>query len=261
MILNLLRSALAYLGLGLFNVAGLAQGLPNSREILPVMHDLCTEMRTTKVLNPGAPVGCERLRRITFSYLNFSGEVRTDGELIIMDAVADHVLRIFNALREKAFPIAKAHLMNHYLGNDDDSMADNTTSAFNDRPIAGGRTTSIHAYGLAIDLNPIQNPFISVSKGRRSISPKSGAEYEDRKNARPGMAEPIVDVFADNGFPVWGGRWSNPIDYQHFQVSRDLANQLARNSPNAAKLLFESSIAEYHKCKQRLGKGCVIGVP
>src|SRR5262249_22587509 len=153
--------------------------------------------------NPRAPVGCERLKLIKFSYVDFGGQLLDDGEIVVMDAAAKHVLNIFNTLRKIRFPIAKARLMNHYEGNDEASMADDNTWALSVRDIVGGDTISLHAYGLAVDVNPIQNPFARRSGATLTFSPVAGVENANRLNDRPGkpirlgMAETVIDIFAD----------------------------------------------------------------
>jgi hypothetical protein len=138
--------------------------------------------------------------------------------------------------------------MNEYDGDDDASMDRNNTSSLNVRPVAGGNSISVHAYGLAIDLNPLQNPFLQRAGAEFSVSPKAGVAYVGRKSPRPGMSESVVDVFAYHGFTVWGGEWNNPIDYQHFQVSRALADRLARLPAADAKDLFDRHVARYRGC-------------
>jgi hypothetical protein len=86
-------------------------------------------------------------------------------------------------------------------------------------------------------------------------SPQAGGEYANRKNLRPGMAEAIVDILADHGVLIWGGTWRNPLDYQHFQVSRDVAAELARSSPSKAKLLFDQRVEGYQSCIKVLPVG------
>jgi hypothetical protein len=140
--------------------------------------------------------------------------------------------------------------VNRYDGDDDASMADNNTSSFNDRVVSGGTSLSMHAYGLAIDLNPVQNPFLESIGATRRISPDGGKTYLNRAELRPGMAEQVIDVFADNGFLIWGGDWHNPIDYQHFQLDREMAEQLARLSGAAAREVFEKRTEHYRQCRQ-----------
>jgi hypothetical protein len=216
----------------------------------PISKAFCEEMKNHKTLTGHGPVGCERLASVKFSYFGFDGRVHDDGEMIVLDAVAAHVGRIFDRLLQLRFPLAKAQPVNRYDGDDDASMADNNTSAFNDRVVSGGTSLSMHAYGLAIDLNPVQNPFLEGTGASRHVSPDVGKAYLNRAELRPGMAEQVVDVFADNGFLIWGGDWHDPIDYQHFQLARDMAEQLARSSSAAAREIFEKRTEEYRRCRQ-----------
>jgi hypothetical protein len=207
------KAALALLLSCSFGGALPAQTLSPRDAVLPISDALCRDMRSTKVFNPGSPVGCDRLRLVRFSYVGFDSATHDAGELVVLDAVADHVLAIFVGLRSRAFPIASARLMNDFRGNDDASMAVNNTSAFNVRRVQGSSAMSLHAYGVAIDLNPVQNPY--VERGARGVeaSPPAGAAYIGRQNHRPGMAETVVDLFARHGFAQWGGYWPRSIDY------------------------------------------------
>ena len=223
--------------------------------------DLCGEMVRHNTLVEGKPVSCSRLSLIKFSYFGFDKAVHSDGEIIVLDAVAHYVAAIFDSLLDHRFAIAKARLMNDYDGDDDAADVDNNTSSFNDRVVAGTNTLSLHAYGAAIDLNPVQNPFVKVAAGKHEASPAEGKTYLDRNAARPGMAEPAIDIFADNGFSIWGGDWHDPIDYQHFQVSRELAEQLARVTAAEAKAIFERHVEHFRQCRRsgKSRKECNIG--
>jgi D-alanyl-D-alanine carboxypeptidase len=227
--------------------------------ILPVTQALCDYMKKHNVIRAGAVVGCERLKLIKFPYFGFDERVHGDGEIMVMDAAAENVLRLFAKLRDMRFPIAKARLISHYDGDDDASVADNNTSAFNSRNVAGTNSLSLHAYGLAIDINPVQNPYVERPGGKSKFSPPAGAEYADRLGGQPkeqfrgGLAESVVDVFADEGFVIWGGVWKGAIDYQHFQVSRDLAQQLARLTPAQAKTAFAQHVERYRACRRKGG--------
>jgi hypothetical protein len=228
-------------------------GSTGSDAVLSISSTMCEDMKDHHVLNKGAPVGCERLKLVQFSYIGFDHQTY-HGQIIVLDAVAEQVLQIFVTLRARSFPIAGAQLMNRYNGDDDASMGENNTSAFNVRRIAGGGAMSLHSYGVAIDINPVQNPFVRRSatgqKSKISVSPKAGADYTVRKPIRPGMAESIVDVFEDHGFAEWGGRWRNPIDYQHFQVRKKLAYQLVRLPAEQARATFERYVMRYNGCVQ-----------
>lgn len=212
--------------------------------------DLCEQMKAHHVLNAGVPVGCDRLKLVQFNYIDFQGNSRTDGKIVVLDAIAKHVSEIFKALESRRFPIARARLMNEYDGNDDASMDQNNTSAFNHRKITGGRSISLHAYGAAIDLNPEQNPYIQKAGGTLTISPRSGEKYLDRKNLRPGMSEEVIEIFAEHGLSGWGGFWKNPTDYQHFQISKRLAERLIHASPALAAETYEQHIQRYLACLQ-----------
>jgi D-alanyl-D-alanine carboxypeptidase len=220
----------------------------------PISKAACASMEAQHVINPGMPVGCNRLNLVRFAYVDFEGRLHNDGEIVVMDAVASHVYRIFETLRQQGFPIKKARLMDQYGGNDDASMADDNTSGFNGRKITGGSSISMHAYGLAIDINPVQNPFVKRAGDKLAFSPPAGLGYANRFNGRPnkknfaGMAETVIDVFANEGFTTWGGYWDDPIDYQHFQVSPGLAEQLVRLSPAQAAALFDKHVEQYRKC-------------
>ena len=197
-------------------------------------------MKAHRVMSANARVGCERLALVRFSYVGFDGREHDDGELVVLDVLADKVLAIFGELRARRFPLESARLMNAYDGDDDASMDDNNTSAYNDRNVIGTNSISMHAYGAAIDINPVQNPYLERVNGAISVAPKAAAPYVARKPLRPGMAESIVGVFAEHGFSVWGGRWRNP-DYQHFQIERALAEKLVRLPAVRARAMLAAS--------------------
>jgi hypothetical protein len=251
-----MRNQNHYVTLALVVFLVLTRGIPalsgdTQSAVAKVPQELCEEMVRHKTLIENKPVSCQRLALVKFSYLGFDGQAHNDGEIIVLDAAAAHVKNIFDTLLTRHFPLHKAQLLNRYEGDDDASMADNNTSAFNDRPVSGGSNLSVHAYGLAIDVNPVQNPFIQRAGATRDISPKEGERYLERKESRPGMIDDtIIDVFAENGFPIWGGDWHSPIDYQHFQVDRNLAEQLARASSADAKVIFDKKVEQYRQCRQ-----------
>jgi hypothetical protein len=155
----------------------------------------------------------ERLRVLTLSHWDFAGAVQT-GTLVVAAAVADEVVAMFAALYQLRFPIACMRPVELYGGDDDASMAANNTSAFNFRNVAGTDVLSHHAHGVAIDINPVQNPMIV--KGQ--TFPPAGAAYLDRTDLRPGMIRrpgPVVDLFVGRGWH-WGGDWRHMKDYHHF---------------------------------------------
>lgn len=216
--------------------------------------EACAQMKTHGVLKEDSPVSCQRLRIVSFSYLGFDDAIHHDGEIMVLDAAAEQVRDLFDALRQRGFPIARARLMHRYGGDDAASMRDNNTSGFNHRAVTGRAALSLHAYGLAIDINPVQNPFLAFDNDVARISPQAAGRYVNRsaqrpgKPARKGMAEDIVHLFAHHGFPIWGGDWDDPIDYQHFQVSRTLAERLAGLPADAARKVFAAHAARYRLC-------------
>ncbi|RMG16018.1 MAG: M15 family peptidase [Deltaproteobacteria bacterium] len=160
----------------------------------------------------GCPVPLEALRLVRVTHFDFEGQV-SQGELVVAAAVADEVVQIFERLYALRFPIARMERIERYGGDDDASMAANNSSAFNCRRVAGSRSWSEHAYGTAIDLNPVQNPYVTA----RGVFPPAGRAYLDRSKPRPGMVVPgtVVEAFERFGWG-WGGRWRRSKDYQHF---------------------------------------------
>ena len=140
------------------------------------------------------------------------------GELIVNKKVAAEVTEIFQELYEAKFPIEKIRLIDEYGAEDSKSMEDNNTSSFCFREVEGKPgTLSKHSYGLAIDINPVQNPYIYKDE----ISPEAGKEYADRSKAQKGMilkGDACYQAFIDRGW-TWGGNWNYEKDYQHFQKS------------------------------------------
>jgi hypothetical protein len=164
----------------------------------------------------GCPVGPADLRRLRLAHWGFDGAVH-EGELVVHADVADEVVRAFAALHAAGFPIERMAPVDRYGGDDDASMAANNTSAFNCRPIAGTSRWSEHAYGRAIDVNPVQNPYVRGD----DVQPPAGRRYLDRGDVRPGMLVPrssAVQAFKAIGWG-WGGDWSSAKDHQHVSKS------------------------------------------
>jgi hypothetical protein len=172
--------------------------------------------RMTSSWRPGCPVAPEDLRLLTLTHWGFDGEVHR-GELVIHEDQARAVKEAFRALFKARFPIERMQLVDVYGGDDDRSMAANNTSGFNCRTVEGSSSWSEHAYGRAIDINPIQNP--AVRDGR--VSPPAGARYLDRSPRARGLIraeDAVVRAFAAVGWG-WGGYWTSLKDYQHFSAT------------------------------------------
>jgi hypothetical protein len=166
----------------------------------------------------GCPVGRARLRTVRLSYLGFDGRPHV-GRLVVNRRVTGDVVTVFRRLYSARFPIRRMVPVSAYRGSDDASMAADNTSAFNCRRAVGSVKGgwSVHAYGEAIDVNPIENPYVL---GRR-VLPPAGRSYLDRTRRRRGMAFAggvLVRAFASVGWR-WGGHWAPSPDYQHFSSS------------------------------------------
>jgi hypothetical protein len=163
----------------------------------------------------GCPVGPTQLRRIRLSYWGFDGQPHL-GTIIVNAQVASDVRQVFSLLYSKHFPIHLMQPVDAYHGSDPDSMAADNTSGFNCRYAVapGPKSWSVHAYGEAIDVNTVENPYLEGG----TVMPAAGRSYLNRGTYRPGMAVAngvLVKAFASVGWK-WGGRWTGSPDYQHF---------------------------------------------
>lgn len=162
----------------------------------------------------GCPVAPEDLRRLELTYWGFDSRPHT-GALVVHASESEAVTGVFRRLYDGRFPIRRMEPIDAYGGSDDASTAADNTSAFNCRNAVatGPPQWSAHAYGRAIDVNPVENPYLLGGE----VLPPAGAAYRDRSDVRPGMAVrrgELVAAFAAAGWS-WGGGWANP-DYQHF---------------------------------------------
>ena len=161
----------------------------------------------------GCPVRIRDLRLLELDHWGYDGLVQR-GRLIVHENEARRIRGVFKRLFEVRFPIRKMRLIDAYDGSDSRSLRANNTSGFNCRFVAGTTRWSMHAFGRAIDVNPVQNPYVAGSH----VSPPSGAEYVDRSRQAKGMihaGDRVVRAFAAAGWE-WGGYWTYPKDYQHF---------------------------------------------
>jgi len=167
---------------------------------------------------PGCPVGPARLREIQMTFWGFDHRAHT-GRMVVNAAVVTDVVRVFRALYQARFPLREMVPEDAYHGNDNRAAAADDTSGFNCRYAVapGAPRWSVHAYGEAIDVNDVQNPYIDG----RTVIPPAGRAYLERTDVRPGMAVPggaLVRAFAAVGW-YWGGRWTATPDYQHFSLT------------------------------------------
>ena len=167
----------------------------------------------------GCPVGLNDLRYLRMTHIDFRGK-DVVGEIIVHKDVSVEVTKIFKSLYTIGYPVKKMRLVSDYKGNDWQSIEADNTSAFNCRNATGSKKWSKHSYGKAIDINPIENPYIARS-GR--ISHKASLTYRKRVHKKDTYADKAVllkgdksvQIFKKYGW-VWGGDWSGVKDYQHF---------------------------------------------
>ena len=159
------------------------------------------------------------LRYLIVLYRNLDGQAVV-GELVVNKEISADILDIMRELYEISYPIEQMRLVDYYEGDDDLSMAANNSSAFNWRPLTGSTTKlSRHAMGMAIDINPLYNPYYKFYRGVETIKPKEGEPYVDRMWDFPYMIDRddvCYDLFIERGFK-WGGSWNSLKDYQHFE--------------------------------------------
>ena len=188
-----------------------------SARVLPVPESMQAEMRGVSWRDDPRCPPFTALRLVRPRFCDLSGATRV-GELIVAAAVAEAIAGVFAALYERGFPIASIARIEAYGGDDGASMAANNSSGFNFRVIDGTSALSMHALGLAVDINPLWNPWV---RGDR-IEPAAGARFVDRATAHPGMIKrpgPVTAAFDGIGW-VWGGDWPDLQDYHHFATRR-----------------------------------------
>jgi len=155
----------------------------------------------------------ERLRLLNLPFFGFDGQEQA-GEMVVAAEIADEVVAIFESLAARSFPIRSMRRIDSFDGDDDASMEADNSSAFNFRVIPGSASLSHHALGLAVDINPRENPMIVHGV----VHPPSARDFLDRSKSRPGMItadSEVVALFRDHGW-YWGGDWSDMPDYHHF---------------------------------------------
>jgi hypothetical protein len=164
----------------------------------------------------GCPVGLGSLRYLTVRHWGFDHRPH-DGELVLNADAVIPMLHVLRALWDMRYPVRRMQLIDDYGGSDDASLAADNTSMFNCRPVAGTSRWSEHAFGRAIDIDPVENPYVAGPH----VSPPAEAAFLDRTQARPGLiraGDAVVRAFAEVGWG-WGGDFASTKDYQHFSAS------------------------------------------
>lgn len=163
-------------------------------------------------------IALDDLRYLRVLHMGFDGQTHV-GELIVNQLIAEEILDIMKTLYEQQYPIEKMVLIDEYEAEDEASMSDNNTSAFNYRLISGTNRLSKHGEGLAIDINPRYNPCVRTGNGITTVEPQNGVEYADRTKEfsyKITSEDICCQVFKEHGF-TWGGDWKSLKDYQHFE--------------------------------------------
>jgi len=163
----------------------------------------------------------EKLRYLHVLHKDIDGNTH-EGEIIVNMRIAETVLDIFRQLYDNDYPIEKIRLIDEYDADDELSMEDNNSSGFNYRYISYTTTVSKHGLGLAVDINPLYNPYTKMVDGRRSVEPVTASAYLDRDGHYPYKIERddlCCRLFLEHGFE-WGGDWNDDRgkDYQHFEI-------------------------------------------
>jgi poly-gamma-glutamate synthesis protein (capsule biosynthesis protein) len=195
----------------------LASPRPSVSRVSPELRE-----RMSSLHDPRCPVRWSQLRYLRLPYVGFDGRDHV-GELVVGARYAWDVVGVFARLHDAGWPIRQMRLPSDFGGDDDASMAADNTSAFSCRRVAGSRRWSDHARGAAVDINPVENPYLVG----RSVRPPAGRAFADldrgvRSSVPSGAVrsdDVVVDAFEEIGWE-WGGEWSGSPDYQHFTPSR-----------------------------------------
>lgn len=175
------------------------------------------EKTVSATFSKNFPLKIDDLRIVYVGFYGFDNQEH-QGTLIVNKSVADDILKVFQKLNKEKFPIRRMDaifgLKNIYGNNLSIDEQDNTVAFHARKEVDYRRKWSQHAYGLAVDLNPVENPFID----RREVTPLAGKNFQNRKDVRPGMV--VKDNVAYKAFEEigwkWGGNWNEPKDYMHF---------------------------------------------
>lgn len=184
---------------------------------MAITDDILTRIEN-KSYKEDCTIPLHELSYIKVLHYGFDGEIH-EGELIVNQEIADDVIDIFKELFEAEYPIEKMVLIDEYEADDNLSMMDNNTSSFNYRVIQGSDSLSNHAKGMAIDINPLYNPYVRVRDSGTTIFPETAKEYTDRDIECAYYIKKddvCYNAFTKRGF-TWGGDWNTVKDYQHFE--------------------------------------------
>ena len=207
-------------GAGTSGRAGPETGLPAyAATIEPLRSTVQRRMLGSSHDPARCPVGFVDLRLLSMRYVGFDGRAHT-GQMVVHRSHANGIVGVFRELYQARFPIRGMQLVDAYGGDDNRSMAANNSSGYNCRTVAGQSSFSDHAYGAAVDINPVENPYVTAD----GVLPPAGSRFVGVNRAAKAAAPPgvivaddvVVRAFARIGWK-WGGVW-NQADYQHFHA-------------------------------------------
>lgn len=158
------------------------------------------------------------LRHLRVLHYDLEGKIRL-GEMVCNKAITKELAEIFRTLYDARYPIERMVLIDDYDADDERSMAANNSSAFNFRFVSGTTSLSKHSTGMAVDINPLYNPYVRTRNGRTLVEPQGACPYADRTKDFPckiDTTDLCYKEFVKRGF-VWGGSWKSMKDYQHFE--------------------------------------------
>lgn len=185
--------------------------------IEPISDEIFSRMKG-KTFKDNCTTPREELRYLKVLTKDLEGITKV-GELVCHESIAKDLIEILEQLYEASYPIERMELIDEYDAIDEASMRVNNSSAFNFRTISYTDIVSKHGLGLAIDINPLYNPYTKMVDGKQSIEPANGAPYLDREADFPYKIEPddlCCRLFKEHGFE-WGGDWKDSKDWQHFE--------------------------------------------
>jgi len=172
-----------------------------------------------KTYKPNKIIDREDLRYLKVLHWDYDGKTH-QGEMVCNQLIANKLILIFQELYRQHYPIQRMRLADEYDADDEKQMSDNNTSCFCYRAVTGSGNLSYHARGLAIDINPLYNPYVRYMKnGQRKVQPLNAVPYCNRSKSfryKINKGDLCYRLFIQHGF-IWGGDWKSVKDYQHFE--------------------------------------------
>ncbi len=213
-----MRTVLTIIAMALLPLATLAQDTCFTAQPIP---DAVFQRMQGKSFPTGCTTKRSDLRYLRLSYCDMEGHTR-QGEMVCHKSIAADLVSIFRQLWLAGYRIGSMRLIDDFDADDQLSMANNNTSCFCFRTVSGTQTVSKHGRGMAVDINPLYNPYIYSRSGKNVVEPKEGAPYARNRDQRSDIPCKIdrqdlcYRLFRQHGFK-WGGAWTRSKDYQHFE--------------------------------------------